>query len=246
MQVDLALSPLDLPRFPDLSRWNVVVIDVLRATSSMVAAVSSGCKRIIPVESVEAGHMLAVDLAPENPVLAGERGGLRPDGYALGNSPGEFTPEAVQGRTIIMATTNGCRALKLVEGGNRVLTASFLNMSATAESLVREGQDVLIVCAGTESAPSLEDAACGGALAHRLRELGGSSCLLADAALIGRNTFGAYPDVLAVLWRSAHGRYLESIGLGADLEFCAGRDKYPLVLSLDQGAIRGSTIPAKT
>jgi len=243
--VDLALSPLDLGRFSDLSRWNIAVIDVLRATSSMVSAAAAGCRRIVPVTGIEEARALAAEIASEQPVLAGERGGLKPEGFALGNSPAEFTPDSVGGRTVIMATTNGSRAFAKVAAGRRVLAVSFLNLTASAEHLAREGQDVLILCAGTDAAPGLEDVACGGALAHRIRELAGSSCLLADAALIARNTFGAYPDVLAVLWRSSHGRFLESIGLGGDLEVCARRDAAPLVLAMADGAIAPAGLPAK-
>jgi 2-phosphosulfolactate phosphatase len=243
MQVDLAMSPLDLPRFSDLSRWNIAVIDVLRATSSMVSAAAAGCKRIIPVEGIEEAHALAAEIASDRPVLAGERGGLKPEGFKLGNSPSEFTPEAVGGRTVIMATSNGSRAFKKVEHGRRVFAVSFLNLTASAEGLAHEGQDVLIVCAGTEAAPGLEDVACGGALAHKVRELAGAGCLLSDSALIARNTYGAYPDILAVLWRSAHGRYLESIGLGADLETCAGQDRHPLLLILEDGAVVATGLP---
>lgn len=245
MLVDLVLSPLELGRFADLSRYNVTVVDVLRATSTMVAAIAAGATRIIPVDSVEYAENLAVQLAPQNPVLAGERGGLKPPGFTLGNSPAEFTPDTVGGRPIIMATTNGSRAFAKVQAARRVFAASFLNLSVTAEALAREGQDVLIFCSGTELVPSLEDVACGGALAHRIREIAGSSCALSDAALIARNTFGAYPDILAVLWRSSHGRYLESIGLGTDLELCARKDRHPVVLAMDRGAVVAAEIPAK-
>lgn len=245
MLVDVALTPLELGRFADLSRYNVVVIDVLRATSSMVAAIAAGATRIFPVDSIEHARNLAVQIAPQRPVLAGERGGLRPEGFALGNSPAEFTPEAVEGRPVIMATTNGSRAFGKVEAARRVHAASFLNLSVTAEALAREGHDVLIVCSGTELAPSLEDVACGGALSHRIREIVGPGCTLADAALIARNTYGAYPDVLAVLWRSSHGRYLESIGLGADIELCARKDRHPVVLTMDGGAIAAASLPAR-
>ncbi len=248
MLVDLALSPSELARFPDLSRWTIAVIDVLRATSTLAAAMAAGASKVIPVDSIDYARQLAVELVDERPVLAGERGGFRPEGFDLGNSPADCTPEAVGGRTIIMATTNGSRTFKKVEGGRRVLAVSFLNLSVTAETLAQDGQDVLVVCSGSELAPSLEDVACGGALAHRVREIAGSNCVLSDSALIARNTYGAYPDVLAVLWRSSHGRYLESIGLGADLELCARKDRLPVLLVMADGAFvpTESTKPART
>ena len=154
----------------DLRQTVCVVFDVLRATSTMVTALANGATAILPVAEIQE----AVDIRRRQPevLLAGERDGVRIEGHLsggvsfdLGNSPREFTPARIQGRTIAMTTTNGTRALRASAEACAVLLGSFLNLRATAEFLLRKGPtQVLIVCSGTLDQAAYEDLLGAGAL----------------------------------------------------------------------------------
>ncbi|MBI6545662.1 MAG: 2-phosphosulfolactate phosphatase [Cyanobacteria bacterium NC_groundwater_1444_Ag_S-0.65um_54_12] len=238
MKIEVVLALRELNQLINLAEQNVVVIDVLRATSSMVTATKAGCQRIIPAASLETAHEIAASLADQEPILAGERGGLRPADFHLGNSPAEFVPATVANRTIIMATTNGSWAIcQLADQAKQVFAASFLNISATAEILVRELRDVTIICCGKDLLPGLEDVAGAGLLTKRIKELADCPCDLSDTALIALAAFEHWPDITDILHDSAHGQYLAAIGMGSDLDLCAVRDSYHLPLHLARGAI---------
>jgi 2-phosphosulfolactate phosphatase len=210
----------------ELGGATAVVIDVLRATSSMTAALSAGARGVYPAASTEEALRLVQSLGRDDTLLCGERKGTRIEGYDLGNSPGEFTPDVVGDKRVIMDTTNGTPALLAVAEAERVLTACFANLSAVAGA-VQDHDDVIIVCAGRERGFALEDAVCAGAL---VSALGGP----------GRHAFddgarAAY--VLASRWRvdaeflagTAAGRLLTELGLDADVRWCAQRDVIDLV-----------------
>lgn len=224
MRIDLAFSPLELASFGDLSGRTVIVIDVLRATTTIAAALASGAKGIVPAASAEAAQALAKALAAETPLLTGESQGLKHPGFDLGNSPREMTPEAVSGRLLVMATTNGTRTLDLVKGGARVVTAAFTNLSAVAGTLLREPQDLLVACAGHEGKASLEDTVCAGTLIERLENGLDIELQLGDAALLAQAASEPYDRILDMLWRSEHGRFLVRQGMEADLPACAAMD----------------------
>ena len=237
MLLDVALSPLEISRIEDLAGKNVVVIDVLRATSTIVQAIAAGCRRVIPMDGIEEARRLVAGMAAESVVLAGEWNGVRPDGFDLGNSPREFTTALVSDRTIVLATTNGTRALHRVRNARRVLAGSFLNLGATAAALAADGGDALIVCSGHAAAPSLEDIACAGALARRIQGLAGASCGVADPVLVAQSVLDAHPGILAILRRSSHGRDLSQLGFEADLELCAQEDATGIVAEMLEGSV---------
>lgn len=210
-----------------------VVIDVLRATSTMVTALASGCLAVIPAENLDQARALA---AAGGYLLGGERGGLPPPGFDLGNSPREYTPEAVAGRKVVLTTTNGTRAL-LLAASPVVLVASFLNLPAVASWLARLKKNTLISCAGTDGLLSLEDFACAGMLVKML-EKACPGLGLGDGAVAARAVYdrweGRIPDLLKSTF---HGRRLAGIGLGADLEFCATVGSYEVVPCFIRGEV---------
>lgn len=200
-----------------------VVIDVLRATTTLTVALAKGAARVVPV----ADPLAALEWKRRDPavLLCGERGGLKIPGFDLGNSPAEYTFQAVSGRTLVFASTNGSRAmLASAECGVRRLGA-FVNASAVAAA-VADQPFVRLVCAGREGGFSLEDAACAGwlceALAARGARIDGGRARLA-MALAPRDAAGAR----TLLEGSAHGRALRALGpaFAADVEFCAGLDR---------------------
>lgn len=210
-----------------------VVVDVLRATSSIVEALANGARSVLPVASIEAAVRLAQNVGRDQVLLCGERRGLPIEGFDLGNSPREFTPERVAGKTLIMTTTNGTPALLATTAARTTLVASFLNLSAVVEEMAGTGLPATVVCAGRERRFSLDDAVCAGAIVLR-SESDGLPDTARAAALLAR----ARSDDLAALFaETAAGRQLIEAGLGEDLEFCAQLDRHRVVPRFQDGQI---------
>jgi 2-phosphosulfolactate phosphatase len=214
---------------------SAVVIDVLRATTSIVVAFQHGCRSILPVVSVEEAHR-AHTAAPDG-VLAGEEGGKQIPGFDLGNSPREFSREAVRGRNLILTTSNGTKALRAIGDGRRVVIGAFRNRAAVGDRLAASGVDSLIVCSGYEGAFSLEDAVCAGAIVDRAIEIS-PSVILGDAARACQALWREFrSDVLRLLSETGWGRRLVSLGFGADLPICAEVDVTDVVPRMVAGRI---------
>lgn len=214
-----------------------VVIDVLRATSSMVVALANGARAVFPAESIEHAMELRTSLDRERTLLCGERKGLPIDGFDLGNSPSEFSREAVADRQLIMTTTNGTQAFLAAQGADRVLAASFLNLGAVVDALAADSR-IVVVCAGKEGSFSLDDAICAGQLVRRLLAAHGDAEVeLDDAALAAERLAGELELAEETLGATAAGRALMEVGLGADLACCASVDKYAIVPALQDRAI---------
>lgn len=203
----------------ELAGATAVVVDVLRATTTVVTALARGARAIIPAASTEDALRLVQSLGREDTLLCGERKGLRIEGYDLGNSPREFTAEVVSNRRLVMNTTNGTRALLAVESADRVLAAAFLNMGAVVDA-VAESDRVMVACAGRDDAFALEDALCAGVLLHGLRERG-VELELDDAARAALALAEARTPDTGFLASTAAGRALLGAGLEADLSACA-------------------------
>jgi 2-phosphosulfolactate phosphatase len=213
-----------------------VVIDVLRASSTIVAALAAGAQAIYPVESTEEAIKLVSSLGRQDALLAGERKGLMIEGFDLGNSPREFTPETVGGKKIVMTTTNGTRALVAASGAARVLVASMLNLSAVARAVAGSPR-VAVICAGREGRFAIEDALCAGMLLGRLA--GGEEALeLEDAGRAALALAGAFGADAGFLSGTLAGRALAEIGLAEDVDWCARVDAHELVPELADRMIR--------
>ena len=205
-----------------------VVMDVIRATTTMVEALANGARAIFPTASTEEAVKLASSLGRGDTLLCGERKGLKVQGFDLGNSPTEFTSNVVGGKQLVMSTTNGTRAFLAAEGSTRVLAASFLNLSAVVKA-VREEESLLIVCAGKENRFSLDDALCAGSLLTALTALEPVDLLLNDAARMVLDLASLHEVDADFLASTAAGRALAEVGLERDLDVCAVRDRYTLV-----------------
>jgi len=213
-----------------------VVIDVVRATTTVVAALAAGCDGVRPVAGVEQARALA---AEQGALLAGERGGLPPEGFDLGNSPGEFTPERCGGRQVILTTTNGTSAVRRCAGARGLWAAAFVNAEATARALVAsDAEQVLLVCAGSGGRVAADDVAAAGCIAGSLALLGAATP--GDGARIAAALFDGWKhDLRGLLRRSLSGQKLAGVGLGDDLVDCARVDTSPFAVSLDaQGVFR--------
>jgi 2-phosphosulfolactate phosphatase len=266
MKIETILTPAELPALAhrDLRGTACVVFDILRATSTFVTALQNGARAVIPVSEISEAVARRKQVAEV--LLAGERDGVKirkwhghparelpdeepatdaragcpchysPVDFDFGNSPREFRPEKVRGRTIVSTTTNGTRALRACAGAKIVLASSFLNLAATAKFLNQAAPEtILLVCAGTGEGVALEDVLAAGALAGLV---GGDYY---DATETAARTFlSAKADLPAAIASSQNGRRLLAIpDLRADVAFCAQRDVFKNVAAMDaEGVLR--------
>jgi 2-phosphosulfolactate phosphatase len=223
--VELYLIPAGIPDNLDRNR-PVVIIDIFRASTSIAAALHSGAADIRVAESMEDAENLK-HRSGGDVVMAGERGGLRIEGYDLGNSPREMTPEAVADRTVIFNSTNGTKLLRRFIDFPHVAVGSFVCLSAVLSYLGKLEADPIICCAGQLGKFSAEDTLAAGHIIAKLRR---PDDQLDDASLFARRMV----DIAGERWKdwaenSSHGQLLASLGVAADLDFCLTIDKYDFV-----------------
>ncbi len=225
----------------ELSGSTVVVIDMLRATSTICRALSAGAVEVVPfLEIDEARAAAAKDRT--NVVLGGERHGQRIEGFDLGNSPSEYTLLSVGGRRVFLTTTNGTRALHHAQQARRVIVGSLLNLTAVAASIQDEPR-VDILCAGTDGVESREDILAAGAIVEPLLARNRAAWKLDDKAHAALDEWQALGDDLAVeLCSTPGGSNLMAIGMDHDLVDCARIDALTIVPELDVPAWR-ITVP---
>jgi 2-phosphosulfolactate phosphatase len=225
-----------------LDGGTAVVMDVLRASTVIVHALASGIVEIIPcTEADEALRTFAV-LPTGTALTSGERRGVTIPGFDLGNSPGDYTPEVCRGKTLVMTTTNGTRAIQASLGAARVLIGSFSNLKATAHA-AHDGRPIHLVCSGTDGLISFEDTLLGGALISLLDSYG--VVLANDQAEIARRAWleieiggGVHDRLGEVLAHGRGGRRVIELGYRADIADAARIDKYDLVAELLRDPIR--------
>lgn len=231
-----------------------VVIDVLRATSVMATALANGAERVITCENIAEAEMLGDMFRKHHPLLCGERGCRPIDGFDLGNSPAEYKREVVQDRPLVLTTTNGTHAIGAAGAADRIITASFLNLSAVVEA-ISHANEVHLVCAGTEGAITTEDTLLAGAIVEALLAAEKSIELVGDEPRLARqvwqNCFGSKldvdPDLLAEqLADSQGGRNLVAAGYQADLRRCANLNSAGVVPERTATAPNQFQLPAKT
>lgn len=220
--------------FSAVSEAAVVVIDVIRATTTMVEALANGARAIYPVASTEEAVKLAQSLGREDTLLCGERRGVKVEGFDLGNSPGEYTSAVVKDKRLVMSTTNGTVALAEAAEAKRVLACSLTNLTAVADAV--RGEDSLVVlCAGRQNRFSLDDALCAG---HLLQKLDGEGELeMNDGARAASALAAAMEPTRALLAGTAAGEALDAIGLAGDLDVCADLDRHAVVAEMKENAV---------
>ena len=237
MRVDVTFTPAGLSHATVQGR-TVFVIDILRATTTMCAAMSNGAKAIIPVSSTEEALRLAQTIGSKDVLLSGERNCVRIPGFHLGNSPLEMKAEVVRGKTLILTTSNGTKALLACHGAGAIFLAAAVNLSAAAErgrEAMEANQRVLIVCAGRTGGFALDDAYCAGRLAAAL--LGGTKPRkgLNDAALASLALVRRYGDNWNRPLRSSRsGRELLKLGFAEDITDAGRLDAYPVSLQFHE------------
>ena len=216
----------------------VVVVDVLRASSTIVQACENGVERIIPVATVEEAAKLLPTLERKKALLGGEREGLPIDGFDLGNSPLEYTSKVVKGKTLIFTTSNGTVAITRSSSAKEIVLGCFLNLSAVVTHIISSRvKEVAVLCAGDLGRLSLEDFVCAGHVIDRIVDGTRASTALNDGAVAARALARALSDVGEAVRSSSHGLRLEELGFGHDLEFCSRIDKYATVPIVEDGRI---------
>jgi 2-phosphosulfolactate phosphatase len=229
----------------DLRGGVAVVIDVLRGSSSIIQALKNGASRIIPAAEIEDARALADEWPTGEYILCAERNGVKVDGFNLGNSPFEYDPQTVSGKDLIYSSTNCSKALLASYNADRVLIATFNNISAVMES-VGMANRVFLVCAGKMGRFAMEDAVCAGMFVNEFLRDSSHEVALNDASRSTKLLFDYYHrDILKLLRESSHGNYLLTLGLDRDLEFVAQVDSERVVpeLSLDKTYFFSTFIP---
>lgn len=220
-----------------------VVIDVLRACTTIAVALEAGARGVIPVGSVETAMRLAQSLGRDSAVLGGEARSLRVDGFDVGNSPGDYRAEIVAGKTLVLCTTNGARTLAALSGAGACTAAAFVNLGAVVRRLARAPR-IMVVCAGSGAQFSLEDFGCAGALVEGLTDLD-PDLAMDDGARTAREVWARQDgDVLGFLRGTDHGRRLAELGFAADVELAARVDLSSAVPMLRDGRLVLEDLPA--
>ncbi len=230
MKIDICYTPELIHQF-DVSDKCVVVIDVLRATSCMVAGLGSGIKSIKPVATVEACESLGL----QGYIMAGERGGKKLEQFNIGNSPFDYMQPALKGKNVAATTTNGTRAIDLSKEAPEVLIGAFLNLSAIVNYLRSQQRDILLFCAGWKGHYNLEDSLFAGAVCDGLKKHAEFS---SDAVTSAFYLYEAMQkDLFYYISRSSHAARLSKFGIMKDIEYCSRTDEFDIVPRLVEGSL---------
>ncbi|MBK9291739.1 MAG: 2-phosphosulfolactate phosphatase [Bacteroidetes bacterium] len=220
LHVSVRALPAEVPA-ENLATKAVAVIDVLRATSVMATALHHGAKGIFPVAEIDQARRLRQD-CDDNALLCGERNGRRIEGFDLGNSPFEFDRQTVEGKSLIMCTTNGTRAIAAASEAKVVLALSFVNMSAAATTLLQTGLDIELLCAGTNGRFSMDDALCAGMTLGLLSKL--TNLKTNDLGEVLLKFARQRGSIAGKLRHCTHKVFLEASGYARDLAYCLTTD----------------------
>lgn len=221
-----------------------VVIDTLRATSTIVTALYNGAKAVEPTVEVAEAFRRGKELSAGTYVIGGEREGLKVEGFDLGNSPRDYLPPIVEGKTVILSTTNGTNTIRRARAADYVLIGSLLNAQAIMEEAVKIGKDLVLCCSGTKGHFSLEDFVTAGAMVERLQKLG-VEVKGDDRVSTARLLYERYTDqneLAELVSCSQNGMRLVEIGLSDDIDYCIRQDSKPVVCYFDGQSILAETI----
>lgn len=215
---------------------NVVVIDVLRATSTIVTALSNKASCVIPVEEIDKAWEFHNNETENNVVLGGERDAGIIEGFHFGNSPLSYIEEEIRGKKVVLTTTNGTRAIKACQDGKALYIVSFLNVSAIVKQLIKEKEDVTIVCSGTNGKYSMDDALCAGMIISLINEE--HKITTTDLGWTVKELYESYKgDVHGALKNCSHYNRLKENGYEDDVEFCLQTDIYDIIPVYKDGYI---------
>jgi 2-phosphosulfolactate phosphatase len=219
----------------DVSNSVVVIIDVFRATSTIATALHNGALKVIPVDSVE--KCITIGNATPNSITAGERDGKIIEGLEHGNSPAEYPRSFIEGKTLVLTTTNGTKLLHMAlkNGADEVITGSFPNISAVCEHLISKKKNIILGCSAWKDRINLEDTLFAGAVIHRIKEHFTVHC---DSSLMAEQMYQLHKDDMKSFIRlTTHWHRLAAYGLEKDLEYCVTPDAANVLPVYKDGAL---------
>ena len=220
MKINVHYTPLSVDELYFTGK-TAVVIDVLRASTTIITALQNGAKEIIPVGTVEFAVKVSGGMFGGQTLLGGERNTKKIEGFALGNSPFEYSEDVVSGKSVILYTTNGTKAIVKAKFSADLFICAFLNVSALANHLTSLNKDIEIVCSGRSNNFSIEDTVCAGKLISEIEKLN-DELIVSDSARASQalnKSFGK--NILKMLKESEHGKILIENGFTEDLNFCS-------------------------
>lgn len=218
----------------DIQHKTVVVIDILRATSTMTVAMENGARAIYPVRDVETASR-----AGSSFVKAGERNGERVEGFDLGNSPKEFQPDIVRNRDIVMTTTNGTKAIAMSENAQEILIASYRNIDATLKHLQEHSKDVVLCCSGWKDVVNVEDTLFAGEIASKLHASGYE--IDNDATYVAMAVFSQHEhNPKEIILKASHAQRISRLSSSEDIDLCLMRNTFHEALKVVDGVVVAS------
>lgn len=236
MNIDVVISAQHIKpeKFKDRI---VVVIDVLRATSVMVTALNNGCDKIIPVKEIEE----AIDIASKDRnkyLLGGEREGIKIDKFDFSNSPLDYIEDIVKGKSLIMTTTNGTRAIKNSEEAEKIFIGALINGRVVAEKLAKLNKNVTFVNAGTDGEFSMDDFITSGYIINCLRDIMKNHCTLTDIAKTSEYVYINNPSIISFVKDALHYKRMKDLRYNEDLRYCLSKDLINIVPEYKDGEIK--------
>lgn len=228
MNVDVFINSSSVEE-GDVKGRTVIVIDVLRACSTIVTALNNGARAVVPVPDMAEAGKIASNLDQRSYLLGGEREGTKIEGYHLGNSPLDYTREEVEDRTVILNTTNGTVAVDRAREAEHLLIGCFLNAQSIVKAIQKIGLDLTIICAGHKRRVALEDTLCAGLILHELWE-NEEPEYVSDTARIAYTQYVNDQSHLIDSVRACnHAQNLIDKGFGEDVDYCLQLDSIPVV-----------------
>jgi len=229
--LEVCLSPALLHLY-DVKNSIVVIIDVLRATSTICTALYNGAAKIIPVASVEECVNIGRQLGA---ITAGERDGKIAEGLAYGNSPFEYPRDFIEGKILVLTTTNGTKLLHMAKDAVQIITGSFPNLSAVCDHLAAQGKNVILGCAAWKDRVNMEDTLFAGAVVNRIKQHFNVNC---DSALAAETLYNsAKDDIFGFMRQASHFQRLSRYGLEKDIRYCLTPDGANVLPILQNGEL---------
>ncbi len=216
----------------------VIVVDVLRSTTSIVCALKNGASQIIPAHDAGEAALLQSQLGRKESLLAGESDGLKLPGFDFGNSPLEFTTEKINGKAIVMSTSNGTNAIHHARVAAVTLIGALINRTAAAQKAVDTGNDIIVLCAGTNGQFSADDIICAGGIVSAINALLETSAPMNDLAYMATELYSSWNDKRFSLEKTSHYAHLKQLGFTEDLKFCFTEDITNVVPVYSDGVIQ--------
>lgn len=241
MNINVLLSPLNADELYFTNK-TTVVIDVLRASTTITTAIANGAKELIPVDTIEFAMKVSGNAFGGQTILAGERNTKKIEGFTLGNSPLEFESGNVSGKSIILFTTNGTKAIVKAKFSEYLFICSFNNLQSVTEKLLELNNDVNILCAGSNGMFCIEDTVCAGMLIKSIEKLDKKVDITdaGKASVILSDNFGS--SIINVLQKSEHGQKLINSGFESDVEYCANFNTTDVIPVYKSGVIKSFNI----